>query len=92
LIACPGFTSSNIRFSALAGDGRQQGETPRNEMKMMTAEEVAKKIVHAIINRKHRLILTSQGKLTVMLNKFFPKLLDKMVYDHMAKEPDSPLQ
>lgn len=92
LIACPGFTASNIRISALAGDGRQQGETPRDELKMMTAEEVAKKIVYAIINRKHRLVLTSQGKLTVLLNKFFPKLLDKMVYDHMAKEPDSPLQ
>jgi short-subunit dehydrogenase len=92
LIACPGFTASNIRIKALAGDGQQQGETPRNELSMMTAETVAKKIIEAISHRKHRLVLTVQGKMTVVLNKFFPKLMDKMVYDHLAKEPDSPLR
>jgi short-subunit dehydrogenase len=92
LIACPGFTASNIRMAALTGDGHQQGETPRNENKMMTSEMVAKKIIRAIEQRKHRLILTSQGKMTVLLNKFFPRFMDKMVYDHMAKEPDSPFR
>ncbi len=31
MTACPGFTASNVRFSALTADGSQQGETPRNE-------------------------------------------------------------
>jgi short-subunit dehydrogenase len=92
LIACPGFTTSNIRNTALAADGSQQGESPRNEEKMMSAEEVARRIVNAIIKRKRTLILTSQGKLTVWLNKFFPSLMDKLVYNHMAKEPDSPFK
>ena len=42
MIACPGFTASNVRFSALTADGSQQGETPRDEAKMMTAEQVAR--------------------------------------------------
>ncbi len=42
MIACPGFTASNVRFSALTADGSQQGETPRDESKMMTAEQVAR--------------------------------------------------
>ncbi|MFU8843201.1 MAG: SDR family oxidoreductase, partial [Bacteroidales bacterium] len=92
LIACPGFTASNIRIKALAGDGQQQGETPRDELEMMTAETVAKNIIYAISRRKHRMVLTVQGKMTVILNKFFPKLMDKMVYDHLAKEPESPLR
>lgn len=92
LIACPGFTTSNIRNTALAADGSQQGESPRDEGKMMTAEEVASHIIKAIEKRKDRLVLTSQGKLTVILNKFFPKFMDKMVYNHMAKEPDSPFK
>lgn len=92
LIACPGFTASNIRNTALNESGDQQGESPRDEAKMMTAEEVAKHITHAIKRRKNTLILTSQGKMTVLLNKFFPKLMDRMVYDHMAKEPDSPFK
>ena len=92
LIVCPGFTSTNIRNSALAKDGSQQGESPRDEEKMMTPEEVANHIWNSIEKRKHRLTLTSQAKMTVLLNKFFPKFMDKMVYNHMAKEPDSPFK
>jgi dehydrogenase/reductase SDR family member 7B len=92
LIACPGFTASNIRNTALSANGSQQGESPRDEANMMTAEEVAEKIIIAIQKRKHRIILTTVGKLTVLLNKFFPKAVDQMVFNHMAKEPDSPFK
>ena len=92
LIACPGFTASNIRNSSLTADGSQQGESPRDEGKMMTSNEVAKRIIKAIDKRKDRLTLTTQGKITVILNKFFPKFMDKMVYNHMAKEEDSPFK
>jgi short-subunit dehydrogenase len=92
LLACPGFTSSNIRKTALSADGKQQGETPRDESSMMSAEEVARHIRKAIEKRKATLTLTSQGKLTVILNKFFPRMMDRMVYNHMAKEPDSPFK
>jgi len=91
LIACPGFTSSNIRNTARAADGSLQGESPRDEKKMMSPEKVASKIANAVKKRKNRLTLTSQGKLLVFLNKLFPNQLDKMVYNHFAKEPDSPL-
>jgi len=92
LIACPGFTASNIRKTALNENGEVQGESPRDESKMMSAEEVARHIARAISGRKDRLTLTGQGKLTVWLNKFFPRFLDKQVYNHMAKEPDSPFK
>lgn len=92
LIACPGFTASNIRNVALSKDGTAQGETPLEESKLMTAEQVALHIIHAIEKRKESLILTTQGKMTVLLNKFFPKFMDKMVYNHMAKEPNSPFK
>jgi short-subunit dehydrogenase len=92
LIACPGFTSSNIRKTALNEKGEVQGESPRDESRMMSAEEVARHIARAISKRKDRLTLTGQGKLTVWLNKFFPRFLDKQVYNHMAKEPDSPFK
>jgi short-subunit dehydrogenase len=92
LIACPGFTASNIRNTALNEKGMVQGESPRDEGKMMSAEEVARHIANAIAKRKDRLTLTFQGRLTVILNKFFPKFIDKQVYNHMAKEPDSPIK
>jgi short-subunit dehydrogenase len=92
MIACPGFTASNIRKTALVGDGSQQGESPRDEEKMMTAEEVARRIADGIATRKKILVMTTQGKITVLLNKFFPFFMDKLVYNHMAKEPDSPFK
>jgi short-subunit dehydrogenase len=92
LVACPGFTASRIRQTALAADGQTQGESPRDEQKMMSAEQVADEIFIAIKNRKRDLILTFNGKLTVFLNKIIPAWLDKIVYNHMAKEPDSPFK
>lgn len=91
LIAAPGFTSSNIRKSALVANGDQQGATPRDENKMMSSEKVAQKVVRAVARRKNELILTLiEGKLAVMLNHYCPKIVSHMVYYLMAKEPDSP--
>ncbi|WP_423126990.1 SDR family oxidoreductase [Gaoshiqia sp. Z1-71] len=93
LVAAPGFTASEVRQAALTADGSKQGETPRNEERMMSAEECAVHIVNAVEKRKRELILTFvEGKLSVFLGKFWPRLLDKLTYKHMAKEPDSPFK
>ncbi len=92
LTVCPGFTASNIRNTALNQEGKMQGESPRDEGNMMTAEEVASHIGNAIIHKKKTIVLTSQGKLTVFMNKLFNSWMDTMVYNHMAKEKDSPLK
>jgi dehydrogenase/reductase SDR family member 7B len=92
LTACPGFTASNIRSRALTKDGTSQGESPRAEEKMMTAEECAHHIYNAVVKRKRTLILTTQGKLAVWLNKWWPSLADKLVYNTMAKEANAPIR
>jgi dehydrogenase/reductase SDR family member 7B len=92
LTACPGFTASNIRKRSLTRDGSAQGDSPRNEEKMMTAEECARHIYNATVKRKRTLILTTQGKLAVFLNKWFPAFADKMVYNVMAKEANAPIK
>src|SRR6185503_12917042 len=92
LTACPGFTASNIRTNSLDKDGKQQGESTMQEEKMMTSDEVAKIIANGIENRARTLIMTGQGKLMVFLNKFFPKLVDKLVYNTIAKEKNSLLK
>jgi len=91
LTACPGFTTSNIRKRALTKDGVMQGESPRNEEKMMTAEECAHHIYKAIVNRKRTLVLTGQGKIAVWLNKWWPSMADRLVYYIMSKEDHAPL-
>ena len=92
LLAAPGFTASNVRKSALTATGTPQGETPREEEKMMKPEKVANHIIKAIKKRKNKIILTFfEGKLTVFVNKWFPSLVSRVAYKKMAKEPDSPL-
>jgi dehydrogenase/reductase SDR family protein 7B len=92
LTACPGFTASNTRKRALNSQGKEQGESPRDESEMMSAEECAQRIYAATVKRKKILIMTRQGKLTVLLNKIAPGFMDRIVYKTMAKEPDSPFK
>jgi short-subunit dehydrogenase len=92
MTACPGFTASNIRNTALNKDGNQQGESTLHEEKMMTAGEVAKIIADGVESRERTLIMTGQGKLTVFLSKLIPGILDKLVYNVFAKEKDALLK
>ena len=92
MVACPGFTASNVRFSALVADGSQQGATPREESKMMTAEEVARIVAKGIVKRKRLCLMEIEGRATHFVKKFAPAFLDRMFYKVMAKEPDSPLK
>ncbi len=91
LIACPGFTTSNIRFNALTADGSEQGDTPLDEKKIDKPEDVAKDILQAIRDRKDFMLTNKQGKLMFWVNKFFPKYLEKKIHNVIAKEPNSPI-
>lgn len=92
LVAAPGFTASEVRKSAITANGSPQGETPRAEEKMMSAEKCAYLIADSIEKRQRSLVLTFlEGKLSVFLSKYFPLLLDRLTYRLMADEPDSPL-
>ena len=92
MVACPGFTASNVRFSALVADGSQQGSTPREEGKMMTAEQVAQIVAKGIARRKRLCLMEAEGRATHFVKKFAPALLDKIFYWVMSKEPDSPFK
>jgi short-subunit dehydrogenase len=92
LIACPGYTESNIRKTALDQNGSPQNDSPLNEGKLMSAEAVAEAIWNAIAKKRSYLILTLQGKMAVFINKWFPKLADRLTYNVIKKEPNSPFK
>ena len=83
---CPGFTASNIRFAALTNDSKEQGSTPMDEGAMMSSEECAKKILHAIEKKERTVVMTFTGKRAVFMNKFFPKLTDKFIHKFYYKD------
>lgn len=90
LTACPGFTSTNIRIKALTKNGAAQNASPREETNMMSAEECAHHIYVATVKRRRTLVLTTQGKLTVFMNKLLPGLVDRVVFNFLSREPNSP--
>jgi short-subunit dehydrogenase len=83
---CPGFVTSNIRNAALNSKGEAQGESPLDESKLMSAEECASIILHAIEKRKRTVVMTFTGKRTVFMNKLFPGLADKFTRKFFYKE------
>lgn len=91
LTVSPGFVATDIRKTALTKDGAAQKESPRNESKMMTPEEVSKSVYAAYRKKKKTLVLSTLGKTTVFMNKWFNGFLDKRIYQNLAKEADSPL-
>lgn len=82
---CPGFTASNIRFAALKEDGSATGTSVMEEGKMMSAAECARHILKAIEKKKRSVVLTAQGKQTVLLNRLFPALTDKLIHKFYYK-------
>lgn len=83
---CPGFTASNIRKAALTAEAQAQGESPLDEDKLMPADEAAAHILRAISKKKRTLVFTFNDKRTVLLNKLFPSLTDKLTYNFFFKK------
>ena len=86
MVFSPGYTASNIRNAALLADGSQQGCTPKDESKLMTAEEVAHKLAMGLVKRKREMILTVIGVLDVFLYKRFPKLMDWVQLKYIQRQ------
>jgi short-subunit dehydrogenase len=82
---CPGFTASNIRQVALNKEGQQQGETPMDESKMMSADACAQHIIKSMGQKKRTLVLTFTGKRAVFMNKFFPAWTDRLTHRFFFK-------
>jgi len=92
MILAPGFTSSEIRFHALKADGSEQGESPRNEEKLMAPQYVAKWVLKGIRKKKRNKLLNWEGRLTALFQRIVPEFVDWVYYIEMSKEPKSPIK
>ena len=92
MVIAPGFTTSEIRKHALIADGTEQGESPREEGKLMSPEYVAKWILKGIKKKKRNKLLTWNGRLTALFQRIIPKVVDWGYYIEMSREPRSPLK
>ena len=93
LIACPGFTSSDIRKNARIADGTKQINSPGDETRMDRAQDVARDILQAIRDRKDFIAYqqASAKKSTGSIN-FSQQFLERKIHDAISKEPNSPIK
>ncbi len=92
MIIAPGFTTTDIRRHALLSDGEEQGESPRDEHKLMPPEYVAKWVLKGIRKKKRNKLLTWEARLTALFQRIVPDLVDWAYYYEMSREPKSPLK
>lgn len=92
MIIAPGFTATDVRRHALLADGSEQGDSPRNENKLMTPEYVAKWVLKGIRKKKRNKLLTWDGRLTALFQRIIPTVVDHGYYIEMSREPRSPLK
>jgi len=90
MLVHPGFTTSNIRNSALNKYGLPQVETPLEENKLMSAERVAEEILSGILQKKKNITLTTEGRLITWIYKQVPSLAERLIYREMRKEANAP--
>ena len=77
-LVAPGYTSTGIRESALGEDGKPRREQGRTSGGVMTAEEAAVAILDATSRRRREVVLTAGGKAMVWLNKWLPRVADRV--------------
>jgi len=90
MIAAPEYTSTEIRKHAIVAGGKKQGESPRDEHDMLTPEFVAYRIAKGVSKRRRTLVIGKMGTFTVIFTRLFPKLSDKLIYNYIKKESNSP--
>lgn len=91
MIIAPGFTTTDIRRHALLANGSEQGESPRDEHKLMPPEYVARWVLKGIRKKKRNKLLTWDGRLTALFQRIIPGFVDWAYYYEMSREPKSPL-
>jgi short-subunit dehydrogenase len=89
LVFAPGYTASNVRNAALLADGREQGCTPKDESKLMSAEKVALKMAKGLFRHKREMILTMLGYWDVWFYKRIPGIMDQVQLRYIRKHEKS---
>ena len=74
IIISPGLTNTNFSRNMI----EQKARVQYDHLRGMTPEEVAQATIRAIERGTYEVNLTLQGKLIVLINRFFPRLADRI--------------
>ena len=77
-IVAPDFVRSELHKGALGPDGRALGKSPMDEPRIMTSEQCAHLMMHAIAKRQRLLITSRRGRLGRWARLVAPGLVDSL--------------
>jgi NAD(P)-dependent dehydrogenase (short-subunit alcohol dehydrogenase family) len=86
LIVCPGFTATGIGAAALDGDGSITAHPQSTVGKPASPERVAEAVFRAARHGKRLLVLSTVGKTTRLIAKFFPGLYERLMARSLRRE------
>jgi short-subunit dehydrogenase len=76
---CPGFINTNLRQSAITGDGSTLGKADESKYKRRPASWCAKKMIKAIEKQKEEVYIGGREVTAVYIKRFFPKLFSRVI-------------
>lgn len=86
MLVCPGFVETRLQTRALGGDGRVTTHPQSMVGKPVSPESVAEEIYKGALRKKQLLVLTSVGKFAYWINRFAPKLYERIMARQVKDE------
>jgi len=77
-VIAPDFVVSEIHKRAIGPDGEPLGSSPMMQLKIMTADDCAARIVRAMEKRQRLLLMSTRGKFGRWLKLLAPGLIDRI--------------
>jgi short-subunit dehydrogenase len=84
-LVCPGYIQTDISKNAIAADGSSHGKMDENQLKGLSVEKCAEKIVGAIQENREEISIGGKETLGIYIKRFFPKILSKIVRNQNPK-------
>lgn len=79
-LICPGYVKTNISMNALTGTGAAQNKMDTATNNGLTPQHFAKLALKAVYQEKNEVYIAGfREKFAIYLNRFFPKILAKMI-------------
>jgi len=77
-VVAPDFVVTETHKRAMGPDGQPLGESPMQQLKIMTAPECAARIIRGIERRERLVLMTARGRLGRWLKLIAPAMIDRI--------------
>jgi short-subunit dehydrogenase len=77
-VVAPDFVVTETHKRAMGPDGQPLGESPMQQLKIMTAADCAARIIRGVERRERLVLMSARGKLGRWLKLLAPALIDRM--------------